>query len=159
MRATLPRRYDAAADSSLTAVLTRVIDIHLLWNHEEQCRRNHELHRHPAFGVCAQRRSVPRHSPGARPWGAAVHQFTCFFHRWVHVPLGDSSKEGQNAYLRTFVLRLTVKKMHQSGRDTRLRLLRLVAPRPVAGATGAGAPLPSAAASFQMSSTRMHTMR
>ena len=79
--------------------------------------------------------------------------------RWVHVPLGDATKEGQNAYLRTFVLRITVRRMHQSGRDTRLRLLRLVAPRPVAGAAGAGAAVPAAAANFEMSSTRMYSVR
>ena len=77
----------------------------------------------------------------------------------MHVPLGNPEKEGQNAYLRTFVLRLTVRRMHQSGRDTRVRLLRLIGPRPVAGAAGAGASVPSSAANFEMTSTRMHSVR
>ena len=48
---------------------------------------------------------------------------------WVRVKLGNPEAEGQNAFLRTFVLQLAVTKLHQNGRDTRLRQVKVLGPR------------------------------
>jgi hypothetical protein len=92
----------------------------------------------------------------AEPPRCLLTQRTLSFRRWVHVPLGEKEGEGQNAYLRTFVLSLQVSKMHQSGRDTRIHQLSLIGPKPASGAAGGNG---HSNAGLEMASTRMHTMR
>ncbi len=150
MKATLQRRCAAtAAAKAIANRLASCAGVHFVWNYENKPGRNHVIYAIEAIWV---RLSVcPSNVCGA--WHSAC---VC---RWVHVPLGDAKLEGQNAFLRTFVLKVSAKKMHQSGRDTRIRLIRLVGPKPSAGTAGAGAALTDAAASFELHSTRMHTMR
>jgi anaphase-promoting complex subunit 10 len=64
---------------------------------------------------------------------------------WVRVPVGDPNGKGLQRYLRTWYLQIVVSAMHQNGRDTHIRAIRVLGP-PAPGMPEAGSGAGSAAA-------------
>ena len=54
---------------------------------------------------------------------------------WVWVPLGDADpdREGRVLPIRAHILRISIDRMHQNGRDTHVRAIRVYGPRPARG--------------------------
>ena len=61
---------------------------------------------------------------------------------WVRIPVGDPRGRGLQRYLRTWYLQIVIYSMHQNGRDTHIRCLKVMGP----GLASASASASSAAA-------------
>ena len=57
---------------------------------------------------------------------------------WVRVPVGNPNGRGAQRYLRTWYIQLVIFNMHQNGRDTHIRCLKILGP-------GQGGPAPALA--------------